>query len=811
MIYHDIKTLPDYIFPGRAWHFVEQDFHPAALPETETFFSTSNGYIGMRGSFEEGDPVHLSATVINGFHETWDIVYGESAHGFAKTGQTIVNVTDAKIVRLYVDDERFFLPTANLLHFERALDFRHGTLDRNILWETPSGKRVAIRSRRLVSFEHRHLAAISYEVTVEDAAADVVLSSEVRYEHKDHDTGGDQRLGHGLRGRVLHPRMAYAADRRIVLAHGTERSGMTLACGVDHHLETACSADVDVRHGDDEGVAVFRVDAKPGEPVRLVKYMSYHSSRSRPADALCTRVERTLDRALRDGFPALEESQQGHAEDFWRRSDVTLVANPVEVDGVRPASEHMQQALRFNLFHIFQASVRAEGAGIPAKGLTGIGYEGHYVWDTEIYLIPFLAYTAPRVAKNLLRFRFGMLDQARERARELSQRGALFAWRTINGEEASAYYAAGTAQYHINADIVFALWRYVNATGDDDFLFKEGAEVLVETARLWRDLGFFSERRGGFVLAGVTGPDEYNTVVNNNFFTNVMARANLRYAALTVERMKRERPDAFRALVDRVGLEESEVADWIEAADAMYVPYDEKHGIILQDDEFLEKKPWDFDDPEMNKFPLLLNHHPLVIYRHQIIKQADVVLAMFMVGNELDLDLKRRTFDFFDPLTTGDSSLSACIQSIVASELGYAEKAVRYARYALLMDLADLGKNVKDGLHLASMGGTWMVTVYGFAGFRDHRGCFSFQPRPTAGLEQLSFPLAIRGQILDVEITQEAATYRLRPEGDPAGLVIWHEDEEIALRPGHAESRPVRRGSQWSPVPGRLPHASALE
>ena len=434
MIHYQIDTLPEYIFPGHEWHFAEKDFHPEYLPQAETFFSVSNGYLGIRGSFEEGYPVHLSSTVINGFYEAWDIVYGETAYGFAKTGQTIVNVTDAKIIRLFVDDEPFTAATSRMVRFERALDFRKGTLDRNILWETPSGKRVAIRSRRLVSLEHRHLAAISYEVTVENATAPVVISSEMQYEEKVIDTGGDQRLGHGPRGRVLHPRASRALDRRILLAHATQRSKMTLACGVDHVFETDCPHAESSRYDEDHGSVSFLVDAKPGVPIRLVKYMAYHSSRSRPAEDLCDRSERTLDRAVRDGFDALVDSQQRKVGEFWDRADVVLSANPAPIAGSRPDPEDVQQALRFNLFHVLQATARAEGAGIPAKGLTGIGYEGHYFWDTEIYLIPFLVFTSPRVARNLLKFRFGMLKQARERARELSQRGALFAWRTINGE-----------------------------------------------------------------------------------------------------------------------------------------------------------------------------------------------------------------------------------------------------------------------------------------------------------------------------------------------------------------------------------------
>jgi alpha,alpha-trehalose phosphorylase len=803
MIRYEIKTLPDYIYPGHEWHFVEKDFHEEFVAETETFFATSNGYIGIRGAHEEGEPAHLNATVINGFYETWDIVYGETAFGFAKTGQTIVNVTDAKIIKLYVDDEPFYLPTANLVRFERALDFRSGSLDRDVVWETAAGKRVVIRSRRIVSLEHRHLAAIAYEVTLENASAPVVISSEMHYRPIHRDKSGDQRVGHGLSGRVLQPRASYARDDRTVLAHATRRSGMTLACGVDHVFETECPYSRQVSHGEDDAKMVFLVDARPGAPIQLVKFMSYHTSHGAPPEELCARVERTLDRARRDGFAALVEGQRACVDRFWEHSDVLLSSHPVAVKGSQPEPEDVQQALRFNLFHVLQASARAEGAGIPAKGLTGVGYEGHYFWDTEVYLVPFLVYTSPRVARNLLEFRFSLLDKARKRARELSQRGALFAWRTINGEEASAYYAAGTAQYHINADITYALRRYVNATGDEDFLFGKGAEVLVETARLWRDLGFLSEHaRGRFSIAGVTGPDEYNTVVNNNLFTNLMARENLRYAADTLERLQRERPVLYPEIRDRTGFRPEEVGEWREAADAMLIPYDEARGIYLQDDEFLEKKPWDFANTPAENYPLLLHYHPLVIYRHQVIKQADVILALFMLGDQFTFDEKKRTFDYYDPLTTGDSSLSACVQSIVASEVGYAQKAVEYARYALLMDLANLGRNVRDGLHMASMGGTWMVTVFGFSGFRDHGGRFSFQPRPTRGLERMHFRLLLRGQPLEVEITRQTATYLLR-EGE--GLSIWHEDEEVVLEPGTPVEKPIASGPQMSEAPGRGP------
>ena len=452
-------------------------------------------------------------------------------------------------------------------------------------------------------------------------------------------------------------------------------------------------------------------------------------------------------------------------------------------------SDELQQVARFNIFHIHQASARTDGMGVPAKGLTGHGYEGHYFWDTEIYVLPFLIYTNPHAARNLLRFRHRMLDAARSRARELNLRGALFPWRTINGEEASAYYAAGTAQFHIDADIVYALMKYVDVTGDTDFLHQEGAEILIETARMWRSLGFYSNGADGqFCIHGVTGPDEYNTVVNNNAFTNLMARENLRAAARTLEQMRDSHPERFAQLAHVTSLSDTEIAEWRAAADRMCVPFDETAGIHLQDDEFLRKIPWDFENTPPDRYPLLLHFHPLVIYRHNVIKQADIVLAMFLLTNEFSLEQKRRNFDYYDPLTTGDSSLSVSVQSILAMELGYRDKAIEYLRYALWMDLADVHANVEQGCHVASMGGTWMAVVYGVAGMREQNGRITFHPRLGQRVEGLRFHLTIRGQLLTVDIDgrKGLTTYLLR-EGP--GLTIGHLDEELKLETG----KPVAR------------------
>lgn len=777
MIHRPRREPAPHIYPPREWEIVEREFMPTLLSQGETIFSLSNGYLGMRGCFEEGGPIGQNGTFINGFYESWPIVYPETAYGLATTGQSILNITDTKIIKLYVDDEVFWLPHAHVLHFERRLDMRAGTLDREVIWETPAGKQVSIRSRRLVSLTHRHLAAISYEVTLLNADAGVVISSEIIANGPSPLTnGGDPRQGKVFPGKVLHYQTSLVSDQRIVLCHATRESRMMLACAVDHRLQAEGAVAWKTHATEDIGRAVVSLEAHRGQPILLHKYIAYQTTRTAPPEELCERAERTLERALKLGFQTLLQEQKESLDNFWSTSDIQVVAKP---DAARRSTIEMQQAIRFNLFHVIQAAARAENSGIPAKGLTGQAYEGHYFWDTEIYVLPFLLYTAPRIAKNLLRFRYDLLDMARARARQVNQQGAMYPWRTINGEEASAYFEAGTAQYHINADIMYALKKYVEITGDEALLFNEGVEMLVETARLWNSLGFYCGQQGGrFCIHAVTGPDEYNVIVDNNTYTNLMAQENLRYAADSVERLRREHPDKFDRLAHKTQLNWHEVAEWRRAADHMYIPYDHARGITPQDSHFLEQQRWDFEHVPPHKYPLLLFFHPLTIYRYQVIKQADLVLAMLLLPHAFSADLKRRNFEYYDPLTTGDSSLSPCIQSILAAEIGDLPKAERYACVATLMDLGDVAGNVKDGCHIAAMGGVWLLHVYGFAGLRDYGGQLRFHPRMPSILEQLSFRLAVSTRILEVQVAPAATTYRLL-KGEE--LCLWHEEQEVHL------------------------------
>jgi len=772
-------------FPADPWRLVERT-RADDLGVTETLFTVANGYLGMRGNPEEGRDAYQHGTFVNGFHETWPIRHAESAYGFARTGQTIVNVPDAKLLKVYVDDEPLSLSTADLEHYERSLDFRDGVLRRSLVWRTPSGKRVKVESSRMVSMTQRHLAVLTLEVTMLEGVAPIVISSQLlnRQDGTDEYYAPEASMGEGMNdprkaasfeGRVLLPRVNYARDDQMMLGYRCDNSQMTIAVAATHRLETDDGHEHVLRDDEDLTKMVFRVEASEGRTVRLEKLVAYHSSKGVPVPELSDRCDRTLDRAGRVGVDHHLTKQRDWYDKFWEATDV-------QVDG----DDALQQAIRFNLFSLAQASARAEQQGVPAKGLTGSGYEGHYFWDSEIYVAPFLSFTQPDVARNLVQFRTRMLPAARARGREMAQSGALFPWRTINGEEASAYYAAGSAQVHIDADIAYALMQYVEATGDVDFLVREGVELLVETARMWADLGFWrSNGDRSFHIHGVTGPDEYTTVVNNNLFTNVMARYNLEQAVAAVERIREDHPTEHGQLVHRLGLADEEIEEWRACAAGMTIPFDEGLGIHPQDDYFLDREVWDLSRTPEELRPLLLHYHPLVIYRFQVLKQADVVLALFLQGDRFTLEEKRADFEYYDPITTGDSTLSAVVQSIIAAEVGYHEVAQKYFHAALYVDLANLHSNTSDGLHIASAGGIWSALVFGFAGMRDRGSVLSFDPRLPVGWAALRFPLKWRGTQLHVELTESHLEVTAEA-GDEVRLVVRGSEHSVS------ESAPLR-------------------
>jgi alpha,alpha-trehalose phosphorylase len=761
--------IGDDVFDVDAWTVPERKLDLAKLAHTESVFALSNGHIGLRGNLDEGEPAGHAGTYLNGFYESRPLPYAEAAYGNPESGETMINVTNGKVLRLLVDDEPFDLRYGTVERHERTLDLREGVLRREVHWLSPAGQGVILRTTRLVSFVQRAVAAILYEVTPYKGPARVVVQSElIANEPVPERSDDDPRAAAALRKPLRGETHGYNG-LRAGLVHSTRASELRMAAGMDHTVEGPEGIVTGTECEPDLARVTISTSLEEGETLRIVKFLAYGWSSRRSVPAMRDQVDAALAAAVRTGWDGLRASQREYLDDFWGRADVELDGDPA-----------LQQATRFAIFQVLQAAARSEGRAIPAKALTGNGYDGHSFWDMETYTLPVLTYVAPAAARDALRWRHSTLDLARARARELSLKGAAFPWRTISGHECSGYWPAGAAAMHINADIADATRRYLAATEDDEFERTVALELLVETARLWRSVGHH-DAVGGFRIDGVTGPDEYSAIADNNVYTNVMAARNLRAAADIATR----HPKRAAAM----GVDEEEVADWRDAARAIVIPYDEELRVTPQSESFTRHRRWDFESTPAEHFPLLLHYPYQVLYTSQVVKQADLIFALYMCGDCFSADQRARDFEYYEAITVRDSSLSACIQAIMAAEVGHTELAYDYLGETAFIDLRDLAFNTRDGIHLASLAGCWLVAVAGFGGMRDHGKTLEFSPRLPAQLARLSFRLMYRGRRLKVTVSPTVARYELL-DGEP--LEVAHHGERVRLEGvGSSVTRPI--------------------
>ncbi|WP_214366448.1 glycoside hydrolase family 65 protein [Pseudonocardia sp. H11422] len=774
-------------FTIEPWSVREPELDLGRMAQTESVFALSNGHLGLRGNLDEGEPHAVPGSYLNSFYESRPLPHAEAGYGYPESGQTIINVTNGKLIRLLVDDEPLDTRYGELFSHTRVLDLRAGTLTRDTGWVSPAGRAVRVRSERLVSLTQRAVAAIDYRVEPVDAPVLVVVQSElVANEEVPRPVDVDPRATAVLIAPLAHAR--HRADPTgATLLHRTKRSGLLMAASMDHEVYGPDGVSVQCTATEHIGRTTVICRLLPGQQLRLVKYLAYGWSGQRSPSALDDQVRAALAAARYTGWDGLVAQQREYLDDFWSSADV-------EIDG----DAELQQAVRCALFHVMQAGARAERRAIPAKGLTGPGYDGHTFWDTETYVLAVLTYLVPDAGADALRWRQSILPLALERATQLGLQGAAFPWRTISGQECSGYWPAGTAAFHINADISDAVLRHVAATADTDFERGTGLELLVGTARLWRSLGHH-DAEGEFRIDGVTGPDEYSAIADNNVYTNLMAQQNLRAAA----ELSARHPRAAAAL----GVDAEEMASWRNAAGAMRIPYDEKLAVHPQAEGFTDHAVWDFADEPPEHYPLMLHHPYFDLYRKQVVKQADLVLAMQLRPDAFsDPEQMARNFAYYEQITVRDSSLSAAVQSAMAALTGHLDLAYDYLGETALIDLDDLAGNTGDGMHLASLAGSWTAIVAGFGGMRAGQdGRLAFAPHLPSSLARVSFGMHWRGLHLRVAITPDEAEYRLL-RGGSAQLI--HHDEEIELSGGEPQRCPIPAlppREQPEQPPGRAP------
>jgi alpha,alpha-trehalose phosphorylase len=764
------------------WQLSEEKFEVEENLLRETLFSLGNGHLGLRGAHEErfrGFSNNTNDhTFINGFYESSLIHYTETAYGMAKEHQFMLNVPNGKCITFAADKENFDLFKGTINHYDRKFDFQKGSLLRQVDWTSEAGKQFVVKSKRVVSFTRPDMFALEYEIKSVNFTGVITLRSALDGRVEDEESG-EPRYGPAV-GAVQGVNLILLEKKQTedfsALLHQTKRSKLSLASAQENslYLGNAKLIEKDSVSSSESVEQVFKIEVKAGDTIRLTKFVCYITSRDYPEAELLDRAKSTLAAARKSGFAILCEEQESYLNEFWKRADIEIGGNDL-----------VQQGLRFNQFHLLQSVGRDGHTSIAAKGLTGEGYGGHYFWDAESYALPFFLYSKPEIARKMLEYRYSCLGESRKRAREMSHpKGALFAWRTIGGEECSAYYPAGTAQYHIIADITYAIKHYFEATEDEEFLVKYGAEIVLDTARIWMDIGHYEPRKNNaFCIDMVTGPDEYTVLVDNNFYTNAMAQMHLKFAAELAKKLKASSPTDFERIKDIIELTDDEPEKWLKAAEKMYLPFDEQLAIHPQDDTFLSKKKWDLKATPPQLFPLPLHHHYLVIYRYQVCKQADTVLATFLLGDKFTMKEKKQDYDYYETITTHDSSLSHCTYSIMASEVGYLDKAYHYFTQSVRMDLDNVHGSSSYGVHIAAMGGTWMAVINGFAGMRAYGGKLQFAPYIPTAWDSYKFKLSFKGQLLEIAVGKEEVKYTLI-EGD--ALTFNHHKIEVKLKGANA-------------------------
>ncbi len=720
----------------------------------ETLYHTANGYVGVRNAPEEGHVEgSIRGTYLNGFYENVDIRYDEKLYGFPESKQVLVNVPDAQTVRVEAGDEAFEMFSPAVSERRQELDMELGMAVRSALWRAAGGG-LRLKVERMASFVRRNLFVMRISVTSEGYAGPLRFVSVINGAVCNHAAADDPRVASEPL-RCLRTLKAGWEGEEACLLSETLRSGLGVVCRARHQCALAYSL-----HANAERLtAVFEGTIARGESVQLVKYVAYTDS---------LRMEdwrqagsRLLGQACIAGFEAMAQEQARWLLAWRKQSLITFYG-----------SEKLSRALGYDLYQLLQSTGTDGSASVAAKGISGEGYEGHVFWDCETYVFPFFLWTQPEAAKGILLYRCGLLEAARKNARRLGiEKGALFPWRTISGTECSSYFPAGAAQYHINGDIAYAFIQYWYVTRDVDFMAEKGAAVLVETARMWLELGYMAEE--GFRIDCVTGPDEYTCLVNNNFYTNAAARYNLKGAAAMVRTLARLGKDGcVRAAT---GVTEEELCSFEEAARRMMLPYDERLGISAQDDSFLHKKPLDWKQLASTQFPLLLHYHPLFLYRHQVCKQADTVLAHLLFPDTAAPEVISRSYEYYNRVTTHDSSLSLCVFAMMAARLGRQEASDGFAR-TIALDLEDTHGNTRDGLHTASMGGAYLAMLKGFGGIEAEGETLRAAPFLPDSWEGYEIPFCYRGRRLLLNMTREGGA-KLRLLSGEALCVRWYGQE----------------------------------
>lgn len=747
--------IADRYFEVHPWQVVERGFNPDHGEVAESIFSLGNEYTGIRGYFDEGySGKSLQGCYMNGLYESYDVP-GSAYRGTVRMADYMVNTVDWVYTRITCNGVALDLNKCTHSDFVRWVDFRTGLLTRTFHWQVDEKTELELTFERFTSMEEEQYCGQKMIVKVLSGEADLSIRA-----------GLDFTRPHMMQCKPMFIMDCKAADGNNCEIQGTTgRTKQTL------YAAAAFKGMNGTIFESDEAISsnLYQAKLAAGESTSLERVVTLICARNDGEQATFADRCAAAKAHLADcDYEAMKAATAKWWEDQWEVSDI-------EIDG----DEDNQQGIRFCIFQLHQTLHTAKyGAVFGAKGLTGEAYNGNTFWDSEVYCLPFYLFNNPEAAKSILQYRYDTLPEAKERAVALDCKGAFYPIATISGRECCALWQHASLQLQASTGVAYGLWNYVHQTGDKEFLYNQGAEMLVEVSRMLASRGNYDPTTGKYGFYCVMGPDEFAMMVHNNAYTNFMGRKTLYFAVETLETMAKEVPERYAQL----GVCAEEIADWTDKADNMYIPYDEKTKLFEQHQGFFHLPHIDINAIPVEEFPLYNNWSYERIYRNDMLKQPDVLMFMMLYGSEFTKEQLAANFDYYEPRCIHESSLSPSIHSILACRLDRIEMAERFFDFATRMDLDDYNRNTREGLHTTSIAGAWMNIVYGFGGMNSDGDMLDINPIIPAGWKKYNFTLQVGKAIVKVQVEQDKTTI-ISKNGEPAVLRLYGQDVTVGAEP----------------------------
>lgn len=740
----------DYIVPDN-WYIIEEGFEKDRVMQSESLFSLGNGAMGQRTTFEEQySGKTFQGSYIGGVYYPDKTKVGWWKNGYPEYFAKVLNAPSWIGINVTINGEALDLNTCRAVRdFKRVLNMKEGVYTRSFVATLPNGVEVQVKATRFLSLQYDEVGVIRYEVTPLSGEATITFESYLDSSIENHDTNWEEKFWNTLE-------VKHNQKQGFIVAE-TKKTAFRVCTFMENRLDVnGTTADIQKVNQKDNYIGfVYESSVGKNQTARFEKYAGYVTSFNHPKEKLIAETEQVLAKVVDLGFDQLLKKQQEDWASVWEMADITIEGDV-----------KAQQAIRFNIFQLNQTySGKDPRLNIGPKGFTGEKYGGSTYWDTEAYCLPFyMATKNAEVARNLLKYRYNQLGKAIENAEKLGFKNgaALYPMVTMNGEECHNEWEITFEEIHRNGAIAFAIFNYERYTGDFSYIPEMGLEVLIGIARFWQQRATFSKEKNKYVILGVTGPNEYENNVNNNFYTNYIAQWCIKYAKECLDKVKATHGNDFERVWKKTNLSENEIEQWLAVAENMYYPYSEALGIYLQQDGFLDKELKTVAELDKKERPINQHWSWDRILRSPYIKQADTLQGFYFFEDHFTAEELEKHFDFYEPYTVHESSLSPCVHSILAASLGRMEQAYTFYLRTSRLDLDDYNKEVHEGLHITSMAGTWMSIVEGFGGLRVKDDTLHFTPRLPKQWRTFSFKINFRGQILKVLVSQTEIVLSLR-------------------------------------------------